>query len=70
MPDGHNPHGLPANPVEEPVRADDHLAVGNVRKLWKLAARVWMTLQAAQATLGALPEAGRRSGILATDELE
>jgi len=70
MPDGDNPHGLPANSVEEPVRTDDYLAVGKVRELWKLAARVRITLQAAQATLGALTEVGRRVRILATDEFE
>jgi hypothetical protein len=68
MPDGDNPHGLPANSVEEPVRTDDYLAVGKVRELWKLAARVGITLQAAQATLGTLTEVGRRVRILATDE--
>jgi hypothetical protein len=70
MPDDDDPHGLPANSVEEPVRTDHYLAVGKVRELWKLAARVRITLQAAQATLGAMTEVGRRVRILATDELE
>jgi hypothetical protein len=70
MPDRDNPHGLPADSVEEPVRADDYLAVGKVRKLWQPAARVRKVLQAAQATLGPLTEADSRTGVLAANELK
>ena len=38
MPDGDDPHGLPVDPVEEPIGPDHYLAVGKVRKLGQPAA--------------------------------
>jgi len=70
MPDCDNPHGLPADPVEESVRANDYLAVGKVGKLGKPAARLRKLLQSAQPAFDPLTKAARRAGVVATNELE
>ena len=33
MPDGHNPYDRPLDPIEEPIRRDDHFPVRELGKL-------------------------------------
>ena len=56
-----DPHGRALDSVEEPVGSDDHLAVGQIRKLRDDAAGFRKLLQPAQGVGGSLPE--RHSGL-------
>ena len=62
-----HPHGRAFDPVEEPVRPDNDLSIGEVRKLRDEAAGFGKLLQSAQSLLGSLSERRCSSGVLTPD---
>jgi hypothetical protein len=70
VPDRDNPHGLPANPIEEPIRRYDDFTVWEIGKLGKLAPRLREPFKAAKASLRALMELAGSAGVVAADVCE
>lgn len=56
MPYGYNPDRRPLNAVEEAIRLDDDLSIGEFGKLWNKPTRVGETFKPAQYGFGLFPE--------------
>ena len=67
MPDRNDPHALPLDTVEEPVRRDDDFPIRKVWELWYQPARLRMARQPAERPFGPVPHLARRRGVVTLD---
>ena len=67
MPDGNNPHRAPFDTIEESVRRDDHLAVGQFGELREGSPGVWKPSKSLQDSFGTSAEARSGRGIVSSN---